>query len=155
MKKSILLVSFLIFAFSNLYAQKEEIKKVKYAKTEIGVPANYNAKDEYSIESNLFSAQWLYLTEEMVEQGVEKQIMNQFEEQLKFSKAMNIEFISNKGKFLGKKYQLKGNNELKYRILAFGSVDGQPLVLNLGFKHDPESDEKLDELMKIFIQFKK
>ena len=67
MKKSLLFLSFLTFAFSNIFGQDTEIKKVQYAKTAIDVPTNYTAKDEYSIENDLFSAQWLYLTKEMVE----------------------------------------------------------------------------------------
>ena len=74
MKKPILLVSFLIIAISSLVAQSTEIKKVNYANIQIDVPTNYTAKDEYSIENNSFSAQWIYLTNEMVEQGIEKQV---------------------------------------------------------------------------------
>ena len=91
----------------------------------------------------------------MVEQAVEKQIIQQFEGQLKYSKTTSVEFVSNGGQFSGKKYQLKSDNKMKFRILAFGSVDEQPLVLNLGFKDDPQSGEKLDDLMQRFIQFKK
>ena len=153
MKKSLLFLSFLTLAFCSLFGQDTEIKKVHYAKTEIDVPTDYTAKDEYSIENNLFSAQWLYLSKEMVEQGVEKQIIQQFEGQLKYSESTSVNFISNGGKFSGKKYQLKGDNKMKFRILAFGQVDGQPLVLNLGFKDDPKSNEKLDELMRKFITY--
>lgn len=90
MKKSLLCLFLLTIAFCNLFGQDKEIKKVQYAKTEIGVPTNYRAKDEYSIKNNLFSAQWLYLTKEMVEQGVEKQIIQQFEEQVNYSKSTNV-----------------------------------------------------------------
>ncbi|MEJ5148470.1 hypothetical protein [Sphingobacterium sp. MYb388] len=155
MKKPILLVSFLIIAISSLVAQSTEIKKVNYANIQIDVPTNYTAKDEYSIENNSFSAQWIYLTNKMVEQGVEKQILNQIEKQLKYSKATNISFTSNGEQFSGKKYQLKGEMELIFRIIAFGSINGQPLVLNLAFKKDPKSDEETDELMKKFITFKR
>ena len=100
------------------FGQDTQIKKVQYAKTEIDVAANYTAKDEYSIENNLFSAQWLYLTKEMVQQGVEKQIIHQFEGQLKYLKSANVDFISNGGQFSGKKYQLKGDNKMKFRIFS-------------------------------------
>ena len=155
MRKYFLTLSFLTITFCNLFGQNSEIKKVKYAKTEIEVPTNYSAKDEYSIENNTFSAQWLYLTQEMVDNGVDKQIFGQFEGQLKYSKATKINFNSNGGQFSGKKYLLKGDSNLKYRVLAFGSVDGQPLILNMGFKDDPKSDENFDELMQKFITFKK
>jgi len=153
MTKSLLFLSFLTFAFSNTFGQDTKVNKVQYARTVIDVPANYTAKDEYSIENDLFSAQWLYLTKEMVEQGIEKQIIQQFEAQLKYSKSNNVKFTSNGGQFSGKKYQLKGDNKMKFRILAFGKVDGQPLVLNLGFKDDPKSNEKFDDLMRKFIAF--
>jgi len=91
----------------------------------------------------------------MVEQGVEKQILNQIAGQLKYSKATDISFASNGEQFSGKKYLLKGDMELKFRIIAFGSINGQPLVLNLAFKKDPKSDEETDELMKKFITFKR
>lgn len=154
MKKIAMLISILSIVVSNSFGQNSEIKKVKYAGTEIDVPAGYTAKDEYSIESDFFSAQWLYLTKEMIEQGVDKQIIQQFEGQYKFSKSTNIEFVSNAGQFSGKKYQHKGGNKMKYRILASGTVDGQPLVLNLVFKNDPISNENFDELVKKFIELK-
>lgn len=155
MKRIALLLSLLTIAISNTFGQNSEMKKVKYAKTEIDVPPGYTAKDEYSIENDLFSAQWLYLTKEMVEQGIDKQIIQQFEGQIKYSKSTTIEFVSNGEQFSGRKYQLQGDSKMKYRVLAFGTVDGQPLVLNLGFKDDPKSGENFDELIKKFIQLKK
>lgn len=152
MKASLLFLSLFTLVLSNLFGQSSKIKVVKYAKTEIEVPPSYNADDEYSIENDLFSAQWLYLTKEMVEQRVNKQIIEQFEGELKYSKSTSVDFISNGGNLSGKKYKLKGENKLKFRILAFGSVDEQALVLNLGFKDDPKMDEKFDELIKKFIQ---
>lgn len=146
------LIVLLIFISSLSFGQTSDIKKVKYAKTEIEVPANYSAKDEYSIENNAFSAQWLYLTQEMVEIGFAGQIFEQFEAQIKYSKATDINFISNGAQFKGKKYLLKGGHSFaKYKVLAFGSVDGQPLILNLGFKEDPKSDKNFDALMLKFI----
>ena len=56
----------------------------------------------------------------MVEQGVEKQIIQQFEGQFKYSKSTNVKFISNGGQFFGKKYKLKDDNKMKFKILAFG-----------------------------------
>lgn len=155
MTKSLFTLFFLLFAFSPLFAQNTSIKKVKYAKTEIEVPSNYTANDEYSIANDSFSAQWIYLSKEMVKQGIERQIINQFEGQLKYSEETAVVFISNGQQFSGKKYQLTGDHKLRFRVLAFGTVDGQPLILNLGLKDDPRSNAPLDELMKKFIQFEK
>jgi hypothetical protein len=151
------IITFTILVFISFYSfgQNEGFRKVQYAKTEIAVPAGYFAKDEYSLGNDNFSAQWLYLNKEMVEQGVADQISKQFEDQIKFSKATDIQFISNNGVFKGKKYELKNNKKLKYKVIAFGYVDDQPLILNMGFKTDPELSESYDDLIKKFIQLKK
>jgi hypothetical protein len=153
------LIVLLIFISNLSFGQTSDIKKVKYARTEIEVPANYSAKknefDEYTIENNTFSATWLYLTKEMVDIGYAEQIFEHFEAQVKYSKVTDIHFISNGGQFKGKKYLLKGGHSFaKYKVLAFGSVDSQPLILNLGFKEDPNSDKNFDALMLKFISFK-
>ncbi len=148
-----MLSAILICSISNIFGQKAEIKSVQYVNTEILVPGNYTAQDEYSIESDFFSAQWLYLSKEMVEQGIEKEIIRQFEDQLKYSKTSAVSFVSNGGYFTGKQYELRRGNNFKFKVLAFGVVDKQPLILNLGFKAVPKTDGKSDDLMKIFIQW--
>ena len=87
----------------------------------------------------------------MVDAGIDKQIISQFENQIDFKKSSNIKFISNGGDFSGKMYQVNKNKEFKFRILAFGIVNDQPLVLNLGFKENPESIELSDGLVKTFF----
>lgn len=145
-------ITVLLFISLYSFGQKEGFKKIQYAKTEIDVPLDYFAKDEFSIENENFSAQWLYLNKEMVEQGIDSQISKQFEDQMKFSKATNIKFMSNKEVFIGKKYELKNNKKLKWKVIASGVVDDQPLILNMGFKNDPEFSTSSDELMQKFIQ---
>jgi len=70
MRKYFLTLSLLTITFCNLFGQNSDIKKVKYVKTEIGVPTNYSAKDEFSIENNTFSAQWLYLSKEIMQKFI-------------------------------------------------------------------------------------
>jgi len=155
MQKYVLTLTLLTIAYSTLLGQPSEVKKVLYGKTEIEVPQKYSAKDEYSLESAEFSAQWLYLTKEMVDQGVGKQILERFEGQIKYSKSVEIEFYSHGKLFKGKKYLLKGSTPLKYRILSLGYEEEQPLILNMGVKNDPISNDKFDDLMKQFFSLKK
>ncbi len=154
MKKILTIAILLLISFFS-FGQTKGFKEIQYVRTEIAVPSNYFAKDEYSIENENFSAQWLYLNNEMVEQGAADQISKQFEDQIKFSKSTTIRLISNNGLLIGKKYELKNNEKLKYKIIAFGTIDGQPLILNMGFKDDPELSKDSDELIKKFIMIKK
>lgn len=122
-----------------------------YANIEIEIPANYKANSEFEIENDKFSAQWLYLSKEMFEQQVQNQIIKQFEEQTQAKEISVMNFTSNGVMFKGKKYKLK-NTDLKFKVLASGIINNQPLVLNLSFKNEPKSNADLDQLMQNFIK---
>jgi hypothetical protein len=150
MKLNITLIAF-IFICLNTYSQNTIIKKVIYANIEIEIPANYKANSEFKIENDKFSAQWLYLSKEMFEQQVQNQIIKQFEEQTQAKEISVMNFTSNGVMFKGKKYKLK-NTDLKFKVLASGIINNQPLVLNLSFKNEPKSNADLDQLMQNFIK---
>jgi hypothetical protein len=150
MKLNITLFAF-IFICLNTYSQNTIIKKVIYANIEIEIPANYKANSEFKIENDKFSAQWLYLSKEMFEQQVQNQIIKQFEEQTQAKEISVMNFTSNGVMFKGKKYKLK-NTDLKFKVLASGIINNQPLVLNLSFKNEPKSNADLDQLMQNFIK---
>ncbi|MEO9257600.1 MAG: hypothetical protein ABI207_04410 [Crocinitomicaceae bacterium] len=150
MKKTIFTLLFLTNI--SLFAQ-EKITKLQYAKTEINVPENCIAKSEYEIiDCNGFSAQWLFLNEEMIKQKVQEQIFSQLEDQFTFKTKKAISFTSQDQLFEGFVYHLKNGNS---RILAFGRVNEVPLVLNLGFLKEPTENSDLTEFEKNFIVFKK
>ena len=150
MKLNITLIAF-IFICLNTYSQNTIIKKVIYANIEIEIPANYKANSEFEIENDKFSAQWLYLSKEMFEQQVQNQIIKQFEKQTQAKEISVMNFTSNGVMFKGKKYKLK-NTDLKFKVLASGIINNQPLVLNLSFKNEPKSNADLDQLMQNFIK---
>ena len=152
MKFKITLITF-IFICLNSYSQNTIIKKVNYADIEIEVPANYIANSEYEIENDNFSAQWLYLSKVMFDQNVQYQIIKQFEDQTKAKEISEISFLSNGSIFKGKIYKIKNTN-LKYKVLASGIVNNQPLVLNLSFKNEPKLNTDFDQLMQNFIKLK-
>ena len=149
MKKTILILS--LFINLTLFAQ-ERLNKLNYAKTEISIPKNCIAKSEYEIiDCNGFSAQWLFLNEEMVKQKVNEQIQAQIEKQFDYKKKKNIEFTSQNQKFIGTKFEMKNGT---YKIIGFGHINDISLVLNLGFEKDPKDNKNLTEFEKNFINFK-
>lgn len=107
MKRYSLILVLFFFTLSNLFAQSNEIKKVTYVKTEIDIPLEYSSKNEFSIENNKFSAEWVYLPSEIIEQDLGKEIFKQLEGQVDYDKMVDIEFISNGNKFSGKNIHLK------------------------------------------------
>ena len=143
-----LLLPIIFFGFLNSYAQ---IKTVNYAQTEIEVPKSYYAESEYEIKSDNFSAQWIYLSGEMFSKNMQLDILKQFEGQLKPDEVTEINFVSNGAKFTGKKLLLS-KADLKYRIIAYGIINKQPLVINLGFKNEPKQNSDFDDLIIKFIK---
>jgi len=135
--------------FSFLHAQ-DSSDTLTYARTAIIVPEGCSAKSKFEIIGcNGFSAQWLYLKPEMIDQGVGKQLFSQLEQQLDFSKKSSIDFKSQGQSFEGFQYKIKNGTT---RILGLGKVDNQWLILNLGFEKAPRKNDDLSEFEKNFIE---
>ena len=146
-----LIIFSVLFLINISITAQEKVEKLKYAKTEINVPEKCIAQSEYEISDCAgFSAQWLFLNEEMVKQKVNEQLCTQIEQQLEYKTKKPISFLSQKQKFTGTKYNMKNGT---LRIIAFGKVDDIPLVLNLGFNKNPEKNIQLSEFEKNFIIF--
>lgn len=140
----LLLVTTLTFA-------QDKVDKLQYAKTQIAVPENCTAKSEYEIiDCNGFSAQWLFLNDEMVKQKVNEQISKQIEQQFDYKDKNAIKFISQGQMFEGNIFRMKKGT---YRIIGFGRVNDIALVINLGFEKKVKSNADLNEFEKNFIQF--
>ena len=132
----------------NVFAQ-EKIVNLSYANKEIAIPENCSTKSEFEIiDCNGFSAQWLYLTEEMVKKGVVEQLQFQIAQQIDFKKKKNIVFISQKQKFKGIQYELRNGT---FRIIGFGRINEMPLILNLGFQKEPKNNADLSLFEKEFF----
>ncbi|PRD56021.1 hypothetical protein [Sphingobacterium gobiense] len=147
-----LLTAFVILQIAlttSLTWAQERIDNLTYARTAIKVPEGCLTKSEYQIsDCNGFSAQWLYLNEEMVKQGVNEQIFLQFEQQITYETKKTIKFTSQNHKLKGSKYLLANGTT---RIIGFGRVNGIPLILNLGFEKNPKNNNELTEFEKNFI----
>ena len=149
--KKLLLVLAMAF-FSTVYGQ-ESNDTLTYVRTEIIVPDGCTAKSKYEvIDCNGFSAQWLYLKQEMIDQGVHKQLFSQLEQQFQYSKKSDLKFKSQNQNFEGFRYKIKNGTT---RILGLGKADGQWLILNLGFEKGPKKNSDLSEFEKNFIELEK
>ena len=88
----------------------------------------------------------------MIDQNIDKQLFSQLEKQFKYSKKSDLNFKSQNQDFKGFKYEMKN---VTTQILGLGKVDGQWLILNLGFDKEPKKNSDLSEFEKNFIEFEK
>lgn len=152
MNKKLILILLTLFTGMTVYSQ-EKVKNLKYARTEIRVPVNCEAKSEYElIDCNGFTAQWLFLKDEMIEQSIHKQVFDQIEQQFDYKKKKSLSFISQNQPFKGYGYEMKSGN---YKIVGFGKVNDIYLILNLGFDKKPKGNSDLSEFEKNFINLMK
>src|SRR5690606_31981572 len=122
--KNLLLLLLMAF-FSPLYGQDSN-DTLTYVKTEIIVPDGCSAKSKYeALDCNGFSVQWLYLKQEMIDQGIHKQLYSQLEQQFQYSKKSDLKFKSQNQDFEGFLYKMKNGTT---RILGLGKVDSQWLI---------------------------
>ena len=153
MRKILLLI--FITLNVNLYGQSEnQIDSLNYANIKIAVPENCQAKSEYELlDCDGISIQWLYLNDEML-----KTVPNQFIEQLtnqKSTKNRNEIKVESFGSILtGYKFSLDNNGEISYRIIVYGSVNNQPLLLNIGTEANIETTSDLNDFLKKIIEIK-
>ena len=151
MKLKIIIIAFLIIGTLKISAQEtEKIKELNYAGIKILVPNNCEAKSEYELlNCNNIDIQWLYLNEEMLK-TVPTQFLTQFGSQSIVKKESDFKLKSFKSELSGKKFKLKSDGKITYRIIVSGIVNNQPLLLNIGTENDIIKNTDLNEfLMKI------
>lgn len=147
-----LLLILALASFSNSHAQ-ELTDTLTYVRTKIIVPEGCSAQSKWEVsDCSGFSAQWLYLKQEMIDLGVHRQLFSQLDQQLQYSKKSKLDFRSQNQNFEGTRYKMKNGS---MRILGLGKVDGQWLILNLGFEKGPKKNSDLSEFEKNFIQLEK
>ena len=141
-----------LLAFCSAFYSAKAQDTLYYSKTQIVLPAGCPASSEQEIKDcHGFTAQWTYLSTEMLEQDIERQLYASFEKEFKNFRRTNFEFKSQQKKFKGFKYQLKDGT---CRILGVGKVEAQWLFLHLGFKKEPRRNRDLSKLALNFIEFK-
>ena len=74
----------------------------------------------------------------MIDQGVDKQLFSQLDQQFQGSKKSVLNFKSQNQDFEGFQYKMKNGTT---RILGLGKVNGQWLILNLGFQKRAKKEQ--------------
>ena len=137
MKRIIILV-FIALSINSYGQSEKQIDSLNYAHMKIAVPENCEAKSEYELlDCDGISIQWLYLNDEMLK-TVPDQFMGQFTNQ----------------KTTGYKFKMKYTDGISYRIIVYGTVNNQPLLLNIGTKTDINETADLNGFLKKLIEIK-
>ena len=152
MKHFVILI--FIFVSCGLFAQDAKLlSKVNYCGEELAVPEGCSATSEFEITCDDFSIQWMYLEPDMLT-FAPQQYMNQLDDKLKRFKKKPINLLSRGQKIEAYQITYRENREEKYKVIAFGTVDGYPVLLHISFEDIIKTNEDLPAFVKQVIAFK-
>ncbi|RMA64780.1 hypothetical protein [Ulvibacter antarcticus] len=149
--KKLLLIFCLLFISNGFSQSEKEIKFLDYASIEIAIPDNCSAKSKYELlDCDGISAQWIYFDQEMLKSAFE-QFIKKFGEKNKSKEQIAV--ISFGSTLKGYKFTSK-DPEKWNRILVYGTVNNQPLILNVASEDELLGVIKLNEFLKKIMKIK-
>ena len=153
MKRIVVLA--LIIISNNAFSQTEnQIDSLSFAHIKIAVPENYQAKSEYELlDYDGISIQWLYSNKEMLE-PMASQVIGHFSNKKTTKKQTELKVESFGSELKGYKFKIKNSNGISYRIIVYGTVNNQPLILNIRTTSDINETDDLNEFLKTIIKIK-
>ena len=150
--KRIIIIAFVALSISSYGQSENQIDSLNYAHMKIAVPENCEAKSEYELlDCDGISIQWLYLNDEMLK-TVPNQFIGQLTNQETTKKRTEIKVQSFGSELTGYKFKMKNSDGLLYRIFVYGTVNNQPLLLNIGTKTDINNTSDLSNFLKKLIE---
>ena len=150
--KRIIIIVFVALSISSYGQSENQIDSLNYAHMKIAVPENCEAKSEYELlDCDGISIQWLYLNDDMLK-TVPNQFIGQLTNQETTKKRTEIKVESFGSELTGYKFKMKNSGGILYRIIVYGTVNNQPLLLNIGTKTDINNTSDLSDFLKKLIE---
>ncbi|QHI36467.1 hypothetical protein IMCC3317_18300 [Kordia antarctica] len=149
--KKLLLIFSLLFINISFSQSNQEIKTLDYANIEIEVPKNCIAKSKFELlKCNGISVQWIHLNKEKLK-TIPEQLIKKFGK--KANSKEQIEVISFGATLKGYKFTYK-NPKNWNRIIVYGIVNRQPLILNVASEDELIAISNLNEFLKKIMKIK-
>jgi hypothetical protein len=118
------------------------------------VPNGCTAESEYQIKGDNYSMVWLYMTEQML-QSMPDQFVNQMAGQMKKFKKETITCYLLDEEVKSYKISYKKDNGIGYQLIAYGVVNGQPVLVQLSLDNEPKTNEDIPDFPRQIIRLTK
>lgn len=145
---------FLVFlSTTTLFAQKKkQIDSLNFCSYKYKVPVGCKAESEYQISCDEYSMVWLYMNEEMFKANIPDQFINSLKSQTNDFKKAPLEVYLLKQKVQGYKISFKtANGEIKYQIWAIGTINTQPVLVQLSLSTEPKNNNEIPDFPRQII----
>lgn len=146
---------FILFMCSTIVwgQEKKEVKFLHFCGEKISVPLECQAGSDYELTCEDFSLQWMYLEPDMLS-FAPQQYINQMDERLKKFRKRGIKLMSLGKEIDGYLISHKDDKEIKYKIVAYGTVNNQPVLIHLSMLSEPKNNEALPVHVRQFLTLK-
>ncbi len=145
----------ILFSVTTSFAQtSKQIDSVSLCFNSYKVPTGCAAPSEYQLECDDYKMIWLYVTEDML-QTMPAQFVDQVTEGMKKVKKETITCYLLDKEVQGYKLSYKRDNETAYQLIAYGVVNGQPVIVQVGLTNDPKTNEDIPEFPRQIIRLTK
>lgn len=151
--KYIIIIFLSLVAVYAMAQSSEAVKEVLYCGYVIPVPDSCLADSDYEVACDDFVIQWMYLEPDMLS-FMPKQYLDQLDERLKKFRKRNIQLVSFENEIDGYLVSHKDEKEIKYKIVAFGMINDQAVLLNLSLPQEPVSNDDLPTVAKQFVKLR-
>ena len=144
----------LIISTSSFGQDTKQIDSLTFCSNKYKVPVNCTAESEYQIQCKDYSMMWLYMNGQML-QFMPDQFVNQMEGQLKKFKKQSITCYLLDTQVKGYKISFKKDNGTGHQLIAYGEVNGQPVLVQLSLDKEPKSNDDIPDFPRQIIRLSK
>ena len=145
-----LLLIFLCFIFMSYSALSQDVSEVDYCGFNLTPPAECQISGEQEITCDGYVVQWLYMNNLMLK-SMPDQFIDQLEDKLKKFSKKEITCTSFGYDLEGYKISYKNKGETYYKIIVYGVVSIQPVMLNISLSEEPKSNDSLPDFIQTII----
>jgi hypothetical protein len=153
MKQTFTLLFFLT-VLTALGQANEQVDKLNFCIQERDVPTSCVAESQYQLQCDNYSIQWLYMNEEML-QAMPEQFVAQLSGQMKKFKKESITCYLLDTEAKGYKISFKTDTGIAHQIIAYGTANNQPVLVQLSLDKEPKSNEDTPAVPRQIVRLTK
>ena len=136
-------IALFILAGTTSFGQiSTKIDSLTFCSIKYKVPTNCTAESEYEVKCDNYSILWLYMNDQML-QFMPDQIVNQMSGRMKKFKKEPITCYLLDKEVKGYKISFKKDKGIGYQLIAYGVINGQPVLVQLAIDNEPKTNDDI------------
>jgi hypothetical protein len=145
---------FILFAATSFGQASTKIDSLTFCFYKYKLPTGCTAESEYQVKCDNYSIGWLYMNEQML-QSMPDQFVSQMSGQMKKFKNEAITCYLLDKKVKGYKISFEKDNGTGYQLIAYGIVNGRPVLVQLSLNNEPKINDDIPEFPPQIIKLTK